>query len=70
MFLQYEFQKKQERLLKLDWSRDVTGSVNIIQTLFFPSKFRLRKQIQDFQKLFRGDIFLCWLNIFAIAAPT
>ena len=52
---------------KLDRSRDVTGRVDIIQSLFCP-EFMLREQTRDFQKLFSWDIFLHLLNTFATAA--
>ena len=38
-------------------------------SLFFSWKFRLRNQIQGFQKHFRGDISLYLLSIVAAEAP-
>ena len=35
LFSQLEFQEKGKGLQKLNWSRDVTGTINIIQS-FFP----------------------------------
>ena len=51
-------------------SRDVTGRVFIIQFHdLFLRKFKLRKQMQVFQKLLRGNAFLYLLNILATEDP-
>ena len=67
LFFQPEFQEQDGGLPKC------TGHVKLLEgsTLFrlsFSWKFRLREQIQGFQKKFRGNIFLYLLNIFATAA--
>ena len=41
---------------------------NYYLVFLFPWKFRLRKQIRGFKKLFMGNISLCLLNIVATAA--
>ena len=46
----------------MDRSRDVTGKVNIVSSLFF-LKVQAERRDVAFQKLFRGDISLHLLNI-------
>ena len=66
--LNLNFQKKGGGLPKLDWSRDVTGRVNILQSVYF-SRIRAEGTDSRFSKPFRRDISLQLLNIFETAAP-
>ena len=66
LFSQFKFLRKEEVLPNLDWSRDVTGKINIIQCLLFSKSASWKNRpIQGFQKLFYGDISLYLLNIVA-----